>query len=90
MPDSARLVHSFHAWAAAAACDVWFEYVPSEANAGDRPSREMALAGRAFELHPGLVSHPVPVRFPTLGSLSDPRGWMREAAAACACSTHEA
>ena len=32
MPDSARLVHTFHAWQAGAGSDVWFEYVPSKAN----------------------------------------------------------
>jgi hypothetical protein len=90
VPDSARLVHSFHAWCAAARAHVWFEYVPSAANVADRPSRELALAARAYACVPGAVSRPRAVRFPSLGAISDPRGWMREAAAAaqaaeCVC-----
>ena len=82
VPDSARLVHGFPAWCAAARTHAWFEYVPSAANAGDLPSRDMSLAGRAMHLDAGVVSAPRRVRFPSLGDLADPRGWMREAAAA--------
>ena len=37
--DSSRLVHVFHAIAAATCTNVWFEYVPSAANIADLPSR---------------------------------------------------
>ena len=82
VPDSARLVHGFHAWCAAARAHAWFEYVPSAANAGDLPSRDMSLAARAMHLAGEVASAPRRVRFPSLGDLDDPRGWMREAAAA--------
>ncbi|KAJ1629932.1 hypothetical protein T492DRAFT_1144838 [Pavlovales sp. CCMP2436] len=39
IPDSARIVHAFWAIAAALGLDVWFQYVPSEANIADAPSR---------------------------------------------------
>jgi hypothetical protein len=56
VPDSARLVHGFHAWCAAARAHAWFEYVPSAANAGDLPSRDMSLAARVMHLDVGVVS----------------------------------
>ena len=63
----------------------WFEYVPTDANVADEPSRDLSLADRVFRFAPGLGSEPVPeVRFPPLGSLSDPAGWMREARGAAA------
>ena len=37
--DCARLVHAFHATTAAIDAIVWFEYVASEANIADLPSR---------------------------------------------------
>ena len=49
----------------------WFEYVPTDANVADEPSRDLSLADRVFRFAPGLGSEPVPeVRFPPLGSLS--------------------
>ena len=74
-----------HAWLAGARTDAWFEYVPTDANVADEPSRDLSLAGRVFRFAPGLCSVPVPVvRFPPLGSLDDPAGWMREARGAAA------
>ena len=78
-PDSARLVHTFHAWAAAARCSVWFEYVPSEANPSDEPSRDLSLATSQWQVAPGCTSSPVAAVFPPLERLSHPRGWMIEA-----------
>ena len=49
LPDSARLVHVYHAWAAVTRAHVWFEYVPSDANVADLPSRDMTLANLAME-----------------------------------------
>jgi hypothetical protein len=37
--DSSRIVHAFWALATGLQCEVWFEYVPSEANIADSPSR---------------------------------------------------
>ena len=37
--DSARLVHAFHMFNAAAQANVWFNFVPSGANISDLPSR---------------------------------------------------
>ena len=65
-PDSARLVHAFHATAAGLGCACWFEYVKSSANPADVPSREdlsdtewdCGLPGR------GVKSRPVPACLP--------------------------
>ena len=37
--DSAKLIHAFHMFNAGLKADVWFEYVESEANVADAPSR---------------------------------------------------
>ena len=82
VPDSARIVHLFHAWNVGLGARPWFEYVPSEANPSDEPSR-VDLSGERLVLcaHPAIVSQPVQVRFPPLARWSDPAGWVREAAA---------
>ena len=80
VPDSAHIVHVFHAWAAAASTSVWFEYVPSAANPADEPSRVLGLAERAWRLPAGPMSHPVPCAQPPLQRLADAEGWAREAA----------
>jgi hypothetical protein len=38
-PDSALIVHAFHAWNLGLKASVWFEYVRSKANIADLPSR---------------------------------------------------
>ena len=77
-PDSARLVHAFHAWAAGSKSVVWFEYIPTDQNIADRPSRDISLAHCAYEVLPGIVSYPVRVVFPVVSDFADPKGWMRE------------
>ena len=69
----------FHAWAAGARASVWFDFIPTDQNVADEPSRDMSLASRPFCPLPAVVSTPVPVRFPPLGSLDDSAGWAREA-----------
>ena len=81
-PDSARLVHAFHAWNAAARARVWFEYVPTDANPSDEPSRVPATWDTLLRPAGGPVSNPTPVRFPPLSSVDDPAAWMQEAAGA--------
>ena len=78
-PDSARLVHAFHAWQACAQADVWFEYVPTNANPSDEPSRAPGLWHRSFRPCPGVVSEPVAARFPSLTGVRDARAWRLEA-----------
>ena len=82
MPDSARLVHAFHAWQSGGGTDVWFEYIPSKANPSDEPSRDPALWDGAFAPCPGVMSEPRPARFPALTRVDDPRAWQSEASAA--------
>lgn len=82
VPDSARLIHMFHAWAAAAGAAVWFEYVPTDANPADEPSRRLELAGMGWRPVPGVVSQPVACAQPPLQRLSAVDGWAREAALA--------
>ena len=79
VPDSARLVHMFHAWAACSRAAVWFEFVPTNQNVSDKPSRDMSLRDRIFRPLPGVCSCPVPVHFPSFRSLDEPGGWAREA-----------
>ena len=85
VPDSARLVHIFHAWCAGAQASVWLEYVPTQPNPADAPSRDPALASAPFRPAPGVVSRPVGrLIFPPLGALDRPGAWLEEARAACA------
>jgi hypothetical protein len=81
MPDSARLVHAFHAWNAGAQARVWFEYVPSAANPSDEPSRVEGLWQAPFKPAAGVDSRPMPCRFPPLSGISDPGAWIAEAVA---------
>ena len=39
VPDSARIVHAFHATCAGLGAAVWMEYVRSKGNVADEPSR---------------------------------------------------
>ena len=80
--DSAHIVHAFHAWNVAIGAHVWFEYVRSEANPSDEPSRNLELAATLWEVAPGVTSRPAPMRFPSLEELENPAGWMREARSA--------
>ena len=79
-PDSARLVHMFHAWQAGSRSNVWFEYVPTDANPADEPSRVASLAQDRYVVG-DIVSEAVDLRFPPLGSLDHLHGWCVEAAA---------
>ena len=86
VPDSARLVHMFHAWNVGARAAVWFEYVPSKPNPADEPSRDLELADASWRPAPGVVSRARECVFPPLSRLDDPDGWAREAAKAAACA----
>ena len=60
-PDSARLVHAFHATAVGLRCACYFEYVRSAANVSDYPSR-VDLSGAEWDCGlpgAGLLSRPV-------------------------------
>ena len=67
VPDSARLVHAFHAHAAGLGCACYFEYVRSEANVSDRPSRtdlSTVWWDCGLGVEAGLISEPVDVVLP--------------------------
>ena len=67
VPDSARLVHAFHAHAAGLGCACYFEYVRSEANVSDRPSRtdlSTVWWDCGLGVDVGLLSAPVDVVLP--------------------------
>ena len=78
-PDSARLVHALHAWCAVTQTSIWFEYVPSKANAADEPSRDMGLAQAPYRPAPGVCSAPVPLILPRAAGLDDVGAWARAA-----------
>ena len=84
LPDSARLVHAFHAWLTHTGTDVWFEYVPTKANPSDEPSRDPNLWDREFTPAPGAASDPRPISFPALSHVHDPHAWQMEAERAVA------
>ena len=76
-PDSARLVHAFHATAGGLGCACYFEYVRSAANVADLPSR-VDLRGVEWDCGlpgQGLVSYPVQAVLPA------ERDWACRAAA---------
>ena len=75
VPDSARLIHVFHAWNSGAQARVWFEYVPTKENPADEPSRA-DLSETIYEPAPDVTSVPVPLALPELELWSDPAGWM--------------
>ena len=80
VPDSARIVHLFHAWNVGLGARPWFEFVPSEANPSDEPSRvDLSRCPLVLCAQPAIVSQPVQVRFPPVERWSDPAGWVREA-----------
>ena len=62
---------------AGARTHVWFEYVMSDANPADEPSRVLSLAGSLYYPAAGVVSSPVPLVCPMLAPLSNPEGWVR-------------
>ena len=66
-PDSARIIHSFHALGLSVQADVHFEYVASEANVADLPSR-----GEFEFLTTNLGSTLVPLRIPPLSNWLSP------------------
>ena len=49
--DCARMVNSFHLLLAALRLNVYFEWVPSEANTSDLPSRELEVGAMALYHH---------------------------------------
>ena len=81
-PDSGRLVHAFHATALGLGCACYFEYVRSEANVSDAPSRA-DLSGRVWDCGlpgEGLVSYPVPALLPEARDWADRAGeWVLRA-----------
>jgi hypothetical protein len=73
-PDSASIVHAFHAFNSALRSDVWFEYVASKANIADLPSR-----GEFAHLH-ALGSTSRPCVLPSLDEWLVPaQEWMKRA-----------
>ena len=75
-------MHVFHAWNRGTQVKTWFEYVPSDANPGDEPSRDDTLTARNWAVMSGIASTPVQVRFPPTQRWSDPAGWAQEGEAA--------
>ena len=75
-PDSGHLVHALHATALGLGCSCYFEYVRSEANVSDMPSR-VDLSGRVWDCGlpgAGPVSRPVPALLPEARDWADRAG----------------
>ena len=54
-PDSARIVHATHATLAGLEARAWFEYVRTDANVADEPSR-VDLSGATYALGDAMAS----------------------------------
>jgi hypothetical protein len=59
-PDSALIVHAFHAWNLGLKASVWLEYVRSKANIADLPSRGAETPEMLVELRSLLVPMVMP------------------------------
>ena len=80
VPESAPLVHAFHALNLVVRSKPWFEWIPTKANPSDEPSRVDYSSG-PLELADGIVSQPVPVSLPPMEAWGNVAGWARLAAA---------
>ena len=75
--DSARIVHALHATMAGLGIRAWFEYVRTDANVSDKPSREDLSEMRyalgeevSAAVRASLVSEPVPCILPDVSDWS--------------------
>ena len=77
LPDSAQIIHAFHAHNMGLKCRVWFEYVNTKANIADEPSRG------EFTLLNELKSKERDIVHPELAAFDDDAGlWMQAASSA--------
>ena len=72
-PHMASLSNALHLALAALRCSAFFEWVPSEANCADLPSRPQGVAERQFYDDLELKQWPSVLRFPNDKQLSDPQ-----------------
>ena len=87
--DSSRIVHALHATLGGLGADVWFEYIRTDANVADEPSRvDLSRVAHAFGawpeagLPPLMLSLPVEARVPPAGEWNAGAAvWMSAAAA---------
>ena len=75
--DSVRIIHAFYAFNLGLSTSAWFEYVATDANIADLPSRG------DFELLESLGAERRPCRLPPLDAWDIPSGeWLRRATSA--------
>ena len=72
-PHMASLSNALHLALAALRCSAFFEWVPSDANCADLPSRPQGVAEQHFYDDLGLKRWPGGLRFPNDKQLSDPQ-----------------
>ena len=72
-PHLAALANTLHLAMARLRCQAWFEWVPSEANPADLPSRPQGKEAEDFYKKESLKLWPVAMRFPSMAQLSRPR-----------------
>ena len=73
-PDSARIIHAYHALNVDVGAQVHFEWVKSEANIADLPSRGH------YDLLDEFGSRSVPIHIPPISDSLSPEEAMRNAA----------
>ena len=72
-PNMAALSNTLHLALASLRCSLWVEWVPSDANCADVPSRPHGPDTDAFYAALGCVSWPGDMRFPSLSQIRSPR-----------------
>ena len=72
-PHMAALANALHLALAQLKCHAWWEYVPSQANGADFPSRPHSAEASEFYDKEGFQVWPSPLRLPSFDNLRYPR-----------------
>jgi hypothetical protein len=72
-PHMAALANALHLALAQLKCHAWWEYVPSQANGADFPSRSHSAETSEFYDKEGFQVWPSPLRLPSFDNLRYPR-----------------
>jgi hypothetical protein len=72
-PHMATLANALHLALAQLKCHAWWEYVPSQANGADLPSRPHSAEASEFYDKEGFQVWPSPLRLPSFDNLRYPR-----------------
>jgi hypothetical protein len=71
-PHLAALSNTLHLALTRSRCQAWLEWVPSDANPADFPSRQQGAAAEEFYEQEKLKRWPYAMRFPSMAQLRTP------------------